>query len=86
MKDNVVKLFGVAEKVKTPLALSGMVIVVLYLIFNKVLSLNVFANIGESNTFILLQSVLSKVFWIAIVAIVLGVGRSGLINSTSAES
>ena len=74
MKDTIVKLLGVAEKVKTPLALSGLVIIVLYLIFKQVLSLNVFSNIGSSNTFVLLQNLLSMVFWLAILSIVLGVG------------
>jgi hypothetical protein len=74
MKDSIVKVFVVAEKVKTPLALSGLVIVVLYLIFQKVLSLNVFSDIGSSNTFVLLQNILSMIFWLAVLAMVLGVG------------
>lgn len=74
MKDNLVKLFGVAEKIKTPLALSGVVVIVLYLLFKQVLSLNVFSNIGSTNTFVLLQNILSMVFWLAVVTIVLGIG------------
>lgn len=67
-------ILTVANKVKTPLALSGLVIVVLYLIFKQILSLNVFSNIDSSSTFILLQNILGKVFWLAVITIVLGIG------------
>lgn len=73
MKENLIKIFGVAEKVKTPLALAGLVVIVLYLIFRQVLSLDVFSNIGASNTFALLQTVLSMLFWLAVTSILLGV-------------
>jgi hypothetical protein len=62
-----------AGKVKTPLTLSGAVIVVLYAIYKQVLSLSVFANVGADSTFIILQSILNKLFWLALIAIVLGV-------------
>lgn len=73
MKLSIEKLAGLASRVRTPLALSGVVTVVLYAIYKQVLSLGVFANIGATPTFQLLQDVLDKLFWLALVAIVLGV-------------
>lgn len=67
-------ILSVANKVKTPLALSGLVVIVLYLIVKQILSLNVFSNIGSSSTFILLQNILDKVFWLAVITIFLGIG------------
>lgn len=67
------KVVSIARRVKTPLSLSGIVVAVLYAIYRQVLSLNVFENIGANPTFLLLQNVLNKLFWLALVAIVLGV-------------
>ena len=67
------KISALTAKIKTPLALSGFVFAVLYGIYRQVLSLNVFSNIGSSSTFQLLQDVLGKLFWLALVALILGV-------------
>jgi hypothetical protein len=68
------KISAIATKIKTPLALSGLVFVVLYLLYRQVLSLDVFSNIGANSTFLLLQNVLGKLFLLALLALVLGVG------------
>src|SRR6266700_3348376 len=73
MKPNLQELMNVAVKVRTPLALAGLTIVVLYGIYKEVLSLNVFEKIGANATFILLQDILDKLFWLALLALVLGV-------------
>jgi len=73
MKSTSEKLFILAGKVKTPLILSGLVVSVLYGIYKQILSLDVFENIGANSTFVILQSMLEKVFWLALISIVLGV-------------
>lgn len=73
MSSNLDKLMNTASKIKTPLTLSGIVIVVLYAIYRQVLSLDVFEKIGSNSTFILLQNILDKLFWLALFAIILGV-------------
>lgn len=73
MKPNLDKLMGIASKVKTPLTLSGIVVIVLYAIYRQVLSLDVFENVGANSTFVLLQNVLDRLFWLAQIAIILGV-------------
>ena len=73
MTSNLSELIRIASKVKTPLMLSGIVIIVLYAIYRQVLSLDVFENLGRNYTFILLQYVLNRIFWLAIIAMILGV-------------
>ena len=67
------KIFAIAIKVKTPLSITGLSVVVLYLLIKQILSLDVFANVGEENTYLLLSSILDKIFWFAIIALFLGV-------------
>ena len=73
MSSSIEKVVGIARRVKTPLSLSGITVAVLYAIYRQVLPLNGFENIGANPTFLLLQNVLDKLFWLALVAIVLGV-------------
>lgn len=73
MKSGLVRLAAIAGKVKSPLTLSGIVVVVLYAIYRQVLSLDVFEKVGANSTLVLLQSILDKLYWIALVSIVLGV-------------
>jgi Na+/glutamate symporter len=73
MQLNSEKLVAVASKVKTPLALSGLIVAVLYALYRQVLSLPVFENIGANPTFLLLENVLGKLFWLALIALILGV-------------
>jgi hypothetical protein len=68
------KFFQVVSRIKTPLVLSGVVVVALYGIYKTVLALDVFEKVGGESTYRLLDSVLSKIFWLAMVSIVLGVG------------
>jgi hypothetical protein len=73
MEEKITKLARIAVTIKTPMALSGLVMIVLYTLYRQVLNLNVFSNIGGSHTFVVIQSVLDKLFWLALVALVLGV-------------
>ena len=66
------KLIDVIDKIKTPLALSGLIIIVLYYIYRQILSLNIFSEIGESNTFLLLDKTIGILFYLAILSIILG--------------
>lgn len=73
-RDSAATLFRITERIKTPLALGGAVVIVLYLVFSRVLSLPVFGDLGQDHTYSLLHDVLRYVFWLAIVTVVLGVG------------
>jgi hypothetical protein len=66
-------LVGLASRIRTPLTLAGLVVVVLYVLYRQILGLGIFAQVGESSTVTLLSSIIDKVFWLALIALVLGV-------------
>jgi hypothetical protein len=59
-------------KIKTPVSVTALTIVVFYYIIRQLLSLNVFAPLAQGQTGALLESVLSKVFWLAIAGLIFG--------------
>jgi hypothetical protein len=67
------KLLSYVNRIKTPLILAGIVVFILYFLYRQILSMPVFSNIGSAPTFILLQNIVDKVFWLSVIAIVLGV-------------
>jgi hypothetical protein len=67
------KLIKFASKVSTPLSLASLIVVVLYLVFQGVLSLEIFSKLQEGNTFALISSVIDKIFYLALIALILGV-------------
>src|SRR6266496_2306317 len=67
------KLFQIASRVATPLSLASTVVIVLYLVYRNILSLGVFSALAESNTFNLLNSIVDKLFYLSLVALILGV-------------
>jgi hypothetical protein len=68
-----VRLATVASKVQTPLGLAGVALVILYAIANQILKLNVFDNIGGNATFVLLDNIFSRIFYLALLSILLAV-------------
>jgi len=72
--DILAKAGEILERTKTPLALAGLVILVLYALYNKILGLNIFSNIGAEGTSKLIGQITDYVFWLAILAVVLGAG------------
>jgi len=70
---NIEGLLSVTSKVGTPLALAGIIVIVLYALYKQVLALKLFVPIGVGPTARLLQNVLNKLFWLALIALVLGV-------------
>jgi lysozyme len=66
-------LLNVTSKIGTPLALAGIIVIVLYALYKQVLALNLFAPIDAAPTARLLQNVLNKLFWLALIALILGV-------------
>jgi hypothetical protein len=73
MQLDTAKLFALADRIKTPLALAGAIVVALYLLYRQVLSLGIFSTLGSQPTFLVLQSIINKLFWLAVLALVLGV-------------
>ena len=73
MKPDIQALLKLALKIRTPLALAGLVIIIFYAIYKEVLSMNIFANVGGNSTFLIIENIIDKVFWLAVIALVLGV-------------
>jgi len=73
------KLASISAKVRTPLGLSGLIIVVLYGIYRQVLSLNIFSKVGENATVVLIGGILNKLFWLAMTTLILGIGSHVLV-------
>jgi hypothetical protein len=67
------KVSSVLSAVRTPLALGGLTVVVLCVIYNRVLGLGIFSTLNGSETIELLTRMVNYVFLLAIVAVVLGV-------------
>ena len=68
--DSEVTFFKIAQKTKTPLAVVGIIVVVLYFIAKVILKTERFST---NNTLILLSSVLSYLFWLGLAALVASV-------------
>ncbi|MGD0641226.1 MAG: hypothetical protein ABSC22_10805 [Roseiarcus sp.] len=67
------KIAGVLNGVRTPLSLGGLSVIVLCIIYNRILSLDIFAKLNDSQTVRLLSDLVGYVFWLALVAVALGI-------------
>lgn len=67
------KVAGALAGVRTPLSLGGLAVIVLCVVYNRVLSLDVFSTMSASQTSRLLSALVGYVFWLALIAVALGV-------------
>lgn len=67
------KIVEILDKIRTPLALSGLVVVVLYGIYIKILEMDIFSSVSTDQTFQIINQIIGYLFWLALVAIILGV-------------
>lgn len=68
------KMVGVLDRMKTPLTLGGLVVIVLYGLYSQVLALKIFGQLPPNSTFLLVRDIVGYLFWLAVLAVVLGVG------------
>jgi hypothetical protein len=68
------RIGGVLDRVKTPLTLGGLVVIVLYGIYSQILKLNIFPQLPAASAFIIIRDIIGYLFWLAVLAVVLGVG------------
>ncbi len=73
MSFDLVKMTGVLERVKTPLTLGGLALLIFYGIFSKVLALGIWGPLQEGSTAALIGRVLFYTFILALICVVLGV-------------
>lgn len=87
MEEHIDKLARLLVRIRTPLSLAGLAFVVLYLIYRQVLGLDVFARLDQEATFRILNQVIGSLFWLAMVALILGVLASfSLVNALAGTS
>jgi hypothetical protein len=58
-------------RVRTPLALAGLVVLVLYAIYRQILQMSVFSQVSSEQTFVLIDRIAFYLFCLAVLAIVL---------------
>lgn len=66
------KILEIASKVSTPLALSGLIIGVLFLIFRQILSMNIFPQLSRQLGGRIIIKIINSFLILALVSIVLG--------------
>ena len=71
--DWLTKIAGALGVVRTPLSLGGLAVLVLCLVYNKILGLGIFPTLKDSQAAQILNSMIGYVFWLAVVAVVLGI-------------
>lgn len=66
------EIFEIASNVSTPIGLAGITIVSLYFIFRLVLKLDIFPKLTRTLTQEIILSIINKIFWLSMVATILG--------------
>ncbi len=65
---------SILEQIRGPLSIVALSFLVTYAVYLRVLKLGVFQPIGRKGTLSILHSILGKLFWLALVALILGLG------------
>jgi len=65
---------GVLNRIKMPLTLAGLALLIFYGVLSKILALGIFSQLQEANTASILGRILFYTFVIALLCVVLGVG------------
>lgn len=73
MEVEIGKLVAALDRIKTPLTLGGLAVVVLYGLYSQILRLQIFGKLPPDSTFILVRDIVGYLFWLAVLAVVLGV-------------
>lgn len=74
MAFDITKIGGVLDRIKTPLTLGGLVVLVLYEIYSQILKLGIFPQLTATSAAVIVQDIIRYMFWLAVLAVVLGVG------------
>jgi hypothetical protein len=66
------KAGALLEKIRTPLALGGLTVLVLFFLYDKILDLKIFPKLEGIYAYGLIKTLLNNVFWLALLAVLLG--------------
>ncbi len=67
------QVVGFASKAAKPLSIVSLGLLILYLLYKAILKLDIFSKLQEDLTFALINSIVDKVFLLAVAALVIGV-------------
>lgn len=67
------RIFKIVERVKTPLSITGISLMIMYLIIKKILDLDIYENVGAENTFKIIDKIINYVFVVAVISLLLGI-------------
>ena len=67
------KIFKIVERAKTPLSITGISLMIMYLIIKKVLELDIYENVGAENTFKIIDKIINYIFAVAVISLLLGI-------------
>src|SRR5215469_2543615 len=65
-------IFEIASKVSTPLALGGIIAAIIFFIFRQILAKKFFPTLSRGASGAIIQNIINKLFYLAILAIFLG--------------
>lgn len=66
------KIFEIASKISTPLALGGIITVAFFFILKKIISKDIFLTLTKSSSFNIIKIIIDRIFLLAFIAIIFG--------------
>ena len=70
--DGFQRAFATVASIKTPITVTALIVIVFYYLISQMLSLSVFTTLTQSDSSHLLEAVLSRIFWLAVLGLVFG--------------
>ncbi|MFL6449921.1 MAG: hypothetical protein ACJ746_19885 [Bryobacteraceae bacterium] len=67
------KVVAVLAQIRTPLTIAGLSFLILYALYDRILKLRIFEPVGKKGTLLVIHAILHRLFWLAIIALALGV-------------
>ena len=80
------RIDAIGGRIRTPLVLAGLVVLVLYALYRQILSLAIFTTLSQEGTFRVVDLLIRVLFWLALLAIVLGVASGFVAQSKVANA
>lgn len=63
---------AILNRIRTPLTLGGLAVIVLYGLYSQILNLGIFPQLEQDDTAKLINNMMGYVFWLALIAVILG--------------
>jgi hypothetical protein len=67
------RLFNIAARIVKPISLVSLIVIVVYLLYKLILGLDIFSDLAEDSSLLVITSIIDKVFYLALVTLILGI-------------